>query len=96
VLNAPIGRSEGLRIYTDHNIFQEQAFNELIKNSDKESGVGVSGENGPPIHLHELLASLQKHLLAYCHVNAQQTNLVSSQCTAFLVINFPIPEVTVL
>ncbi|XP_066271875.1 probable E3 ubiquitin-protein ligase HERC1 [Branchiostoma lanceolatum] len=49
----------------------EQAFGELEKNSDKEVGSVSEYEDGtPPAHLHELLSSLQKHLLAHCHVNA--------------------------
>ncbi|XP_078688080.1 putative E3 ubiquitin-protein ligase HERC1 isoform X3 [Branchiostoma floridae x Branchiostoma belcheri] len=49
----------------------EQAFGELEKNSDKDVGSVSEYEDGtPPAHLHELLSSLQKHLLAYCHVNA--------------------------
>ncbi|KAI8478441.1 putative E3 ubiquitin-protein ligase herc1, partial [Branchiostoma belcheri] len=50
---------------------EEQAFGELEKNSDKDVGSVSEYEDGtPPAHLHELLSSLQKHLLAYCHVNA--------------------------
>ncbi|CAH1255597.1 HERC1 [Branchiostoma lanceolatum] len=51
--------------------YKEQAFGELEKNSDKEVGSVSEYEDGtPPAHLHELLSSLQKHLLAHCHVNA--------------------------
>ncbi|XP_070543560.1 probable E3 ubiquitin-protein ligase HERC1 isoform X2 [Ptychodera flava] len=56
----------------------EQAFGELEKNSDKDPS-SISCEDGaPPSHLHELLSSLQKHLLAYIHVNAGEEMSIAS------------------
>ncbi len=52
---------------------QEQQLNELDKNSDKKRSDGAESDGGagsPPAHLHDLLASLQKHLLAHLHVNS--------------------------
>ena len=49
---------------------QEQAFGELEKNSDKTQLSMACEDGAPPSHLRELLSSLQKHLLAYCHINA--------------------------
>ncbi|KAG8576379.1 hypothetical protein GDO81_009838 [Engystomops pustulosus] len=50
--------------------YTDQAFGELEKNSDKLSVGASSSENSQPAHLHELLCSLQKQLLAYCHTNS--------------------------
>ncbi|XP_063305478.1 probable E3 ubiquitin-protein ligase HERC1 isoform X3 [Pelobates fuscus] len=49
--------------------YTDQAFGELEKNSDKLIMGASSSENTQPAHLHELLCSLQKQLLAYCHTN---------------------------
>ena len=49
--------------------FQDQAFGELEKNSDKLLQGTSSSDSSQPAHLHELLCSLQKQLLAYCHIN---------------------------
>ncbi|KAG8440199.1 hypothetical protein GDO86_006116 [Hymenochirus boettgeri] len=49
--------------------YTDQAFGELEKNSDKLIVGASSSENSQPAHLHELLCSLQKQLLAYCHTN---------------------------
>lgn len=57
-------------------IFQEQMLHELEKNIDKSFDLS-SPDNGPLPHLYELLASLQKHLLAYCHVNDAMVSLLS-------------------
>ncbi len=38
----------------------------------------------PPVHLHDLLASLQKHLLAYCYTNSSDDYLVSYVLGLFL------------
>ncbi|XP_063955724.1 probable E3 ubiquitin-protein ligase HERC1 isoform X1 [Lytechinus pictus] len=54
----------------------EQAFGELEKNSDKRQPSITCEDGAPPSHLRELLSSLQKHLLAYCHAN--NSNEVSS------------------
>ncbi|XP_042200055.1 probable E3 ubiquitin-protein ligase HERC1 [Callorhinchus milii] len=50
--------------------YTDQAFGELEKNSDKQLLGTSSAENSQPAHLHELLCSLQKQLLAYCHTNS--------------------------
>ncbi|XP_072409417.1 probable E3 ubiquitin-protein ligase HERC1 isoform X1 [Chiloscyllium punctatum] len=50
--------------------YTDQAFGELEKNSDKQLLGTSSAENCQPAHLHELLCSLQKQLLAYCHINS--------------------------
>ncbi|XP_069758992.1 probable E3 ubiquitin-protein ligase HERC1 isoform X8 [Narcine bancroftii] len=50
--------------------YTDQAFGELEKNSDKQILGTSSAENSQPAHLHELLCSLQKQLLAYCHTNS--------------------------
>lgn len=49
---------------------QDQAFGELEKNSDKLQPGTSSSDSSQPAHLHQLLCSLQKQLLAYCHINA--------------------------
>ncbi|XP_032830981.2 putative E3 ubiquitin-protein ligase HERC1 isoform X4 [Petromyzon marinus] len=49
--------------------YTEQAFGELEKNSDKQNAEMSPSDSNPPAHLHELLSSLHKQLLAYCHVN---------------------------
>ncbi|KAH0619794.1 hypothetical protein JD844_014057 [Phrynosoma platyrhinos] len=50
--------------------YTDQAFGELEKNSDKFLLGTSSSENSQPAHLHELLCSLQKQLLAYCHISS--------------------------
>ncbi|ERE75744.1 putative E3 ubiquitin-protein ligase HERC1-like protein [Cricetulus griseus] len=49
--------------------YTDQAFGELEKNSDKYLFGTSPSENSQPAHLHELLCSLQKQLLAFCHIN---------------------------
>lgn len=49
---------------------QDQAFGELEKNSDKLQQRTSSSDSSQPAHLHQLLCSLQKQLLAYCHINS--------------------------
>uniref|UniRef100_A0A3Q2XK51 HECT-type E3 ubiquitin transferase n=1 Tax=Hippocampus comes TaxID=109280 RepID=A0A3Q2XK51_HIPCM len=49
--------------------YTDQAFGELEKNSDKLQQGLSSSDSSQPAHLHQLLCSLQKQLLAYCHVN---------------------------
>ncbi|XP_077988697.1 putative E3 ubiquitin-protein ligase HERC1 [Glandiceps talaboti] len=56
----------------------EQAFGELEKNSDKDPSSICCEDGAPPSHLHELLSSLQKHLLAYIHVNAGEEMGIAS------------------
>ncbi|XP_035381674.1 probable E3 ubiquitin-protein ligase HERC1 isoform X2 [Electrophorus electricus] len=50
--------------------YTDQAFGELEKNSDKHLQGTSSSDSSQPAHLHELLCSLHKQLLAYCHMNA--------------------------
>ncbi len=64
--------------------FQEQMLRELEKNSDTEHTSEML-EDAPPVHLHELLASLHKHLLAYCHGNAQDETMVCTDKTMVFV-----------
>ncbi|XP_078541321.1 putative E3 ubiquitin-protein ligase HERC1 isoform X2 [Lissotriton helveticus] len=54
--------------------YTDQAFGELEKNSDKFLLGTSPSENSQPAHLHELLCSLQKQLLAYCHSNNASEN----------------------
>ncbi|XP_076880016.1 putative E3 ubiquitin-protein ligase HERC1 isoform X2 [Brachyhypopomus gauderio] len=49
--------------------YTDQAFGELEKNSDKQVHTSASGSS-QPAHLHQLLCSLHKQLLAYCHINS--------------------------
>lgn len=51
-------------------VVQDQAFGELEKNSDKLQQGMSSSDSSQPAHLHQLLCSLQKQLLAYCHINS--------------------------
>ncbi|XP_033633807.1 probable E3 ubiquitin-protein ligase HERC1 isoform X2 [Asterias rubens] len=55
----------------------EQAFGELEKNSDKTQTSMACDDGAPPAHLRELLSSLQKHLVSYCYVNAEDEISVS-------------------
>uniref|UniRef100_A0AAZ3RI90 HECT-type E3 ubiquitin transferase n=1 Tax=Oncorhynchus tshawytscha TaxID=74940 RepID=A0AAZ3RI90_ONCTS len=54
--------------------YTDQAFGELEKNSDKLLQGTSSSDSSQPAHLHELLCSLQKQLLAYCHINCVTEN----------------------
>uniref|UniRef100_A0AAV2LT25 B30.2/SPRY domain-containing protein n=1 Tax=Knipowitschia caucasica TaxID=637954 RepID=A0AAV2LT25_KNICA len=54
--------------------YTDQAFGELEKNSDKLLQGMSSSDSSQPAHLHQLLCSLQKQLLAYCHINAVTEN----------------------
>lgn len=54
----------------DCECVQDQAFGELEKNSDKLQRGTSSSDSSQPAHLHQLLCSLQKQLLAYCHINS--------------------------
>ncbi|XP_055971788.1 probable E3 ubiquitin-protein ligase HERC1 [Sorex fumeus] len=54
--------------------YTDQAFGELEKNSDKSLLGASPSENSQPAHLHELLCSLQKQLLAFCHINSISEN----------------------
>ncbi|XP_056269201.1 probable E3 ubiquitin-protein ligase HERC1 isoform X3 [Pseudoliparis swirei] len=50
--------------------YTDQAFGELEKNSDKLQQGPSPSDSSQPAHLHQLLCSLQKQLLAYCHINS--------------------------
>ncbi|XP_071845609.1 probable E3 ubiquitin-protein ligase HERC1 isoform X3 [Apostichopus japonicus] len=68
----------------------EQAFGELEKNSDKSHHTFSREEDAPPSHLRELLTSLQKHLLAYCHANcASEVTAPASLLHKHLLLLFP-------
>ncbi|XP_056135403.1 probable E3 ubiquitin-protein ligase HERC1 isoform X2 [Lampris incognitus] len=54
--------------------YTDQAFGELEKNSDKLQQGTSSSDSSQPAHLHQLLCSLQKQLLAYCHINSITEN----------------------
>uniref|UniRef100_A0A3Q3SK21 HECT-type E3 ubiquitin transferase n=1 Tax=Mastacembelus armatus TaxID=205130 RepID=A0A3Q3SK21_9TELE len=54
--------------------YTDQAFGELEKNSDKLQQGTSSSDSSQPAHLHQLLCSLQKQLLAYCHMNSVTEN----------------------
>ncbi|XP_054985114.1 probable E3 ubiquitin-protein ligase HERC1 [Sorex araneus] len=54
--------------------YTDQAFGELEKNSDKSLLGASPSESSQPAHLHELLCSLQKQLLAFCHVSSVSEN----------------------
>ncbi|XP_031704124.1 probable E3 ubiquitin-protein ligase HERC1 isoform X4 [Anarrhichthys ocellatus] len=58
-------------------VVQDQAFGELEKNSDKLQQGTSSSDSSQPAHLHQLLCSLQKQLLAYCHINSVTENCSS-------------------
>ncbi|XP_024118845.1 probable E3 ubiquitin-protein ligase HERC1 isoform X2 [Oryzias melastigma] len=54
--------------------YTDQALGELEKNSDKLQQGTSPSDSSQPAHLHQLLCSLQKQLLAYCHINAVTEN----------------------
>ncbi|XP_037835872.1 probable E3 ubiquitin-protein ligase HERC1 isoform X2 [Kryptolebias marmoratus] len=54
--------------------YTDQALGELEKNSDKLQQGTSSSDSSQPAHLHQLLCSLQKQLLAYCHINTVTEN----------------------
>ncbi|XP_054587942.1 probable E3 ubiquitin-protein ligase HERC1 isoform X4 [Nothobranchius furzeri] len=54
--------------------YTDQALGELEKNSDKLQQSTSPSDSSQPAHLHQLLCSLQKQLLAYCHINAVTEN----------------------
>lgn len=62
---------------------QDQAFGELEKNSDKLQQRTSSSDSSQPAHLHQLLCSLQKQLLAYCHINSVSEVPAHQQPTVF-------------
>uniref|UniRef100_A0A8C4Q7E9 HECT and RLD domain containing E3 ubiquitin protein ligase family member 1 n=1 Tax=Eptatretus burgeri TaxID=7764 RepID=A0A8C4Q7E9_EPTBU len=57
--------------------YTERAFGELEKNSDKQHAELSVWSSSPPAHLHDLLSSLHKHLLAFCHVNTEEESCSS-------------------
>ncbi|XP_075939248.1 putative E3 ubiquitin-protein ligase HERC1 [Anarhichas minor] len=57
--------------------YTDQAFGELEKNSNKLQQGTSSSDSSQPAHLHQLLCSLQKQLLAYCHINSVTENCSS-------------------
>ncbi|KAK7467957.1 hypothetical protein BaRGS_00036800 [Batillaria attramentaria] len=69
----------------------ERALSNLEKNSDKAPGA-TPADLSPPPHLHNLLASLQKHLLAYClhSKNEQMVGLVAKHLQQHLLLLLPV------
>jgi len=57
-------------------LLKDLCLNELDKNVDKQHDVTCICSSAPSEHLENLLSSLQRHLLAYCHTNAADDNLV--------------------
>ncbi|KAK7116135.1 hypothetical protein V1264_001871 [Littorina saxatilis] len=55
----------------------ERVLSELEKNADKGTLLSTPAESCPPPHLHNLLSSLQKHLLAYC-LNSKNEPMVQT------------------
>lgn len=64
-------------------VVQDQAFGELEKNSDKLQQGTSSSDSSQPAHLHQLLCSLQKQLLAYCHINSVTEVRTATACGAW-------------
>uniref|UniRef100_A0A0L8HTX3 HECT-type E3 ubiquitin transferase n=1 Tax=Octopus bimaculoides TaxID=37653 RepID=A0A0L8HTX3_OCTBM len=64
-----------LRTLTFHTV---QALNEIKKNSDKALQLLCVDNSSPPRHLHSLLSSLHKHLLAYCRNNSENNDMSSA------------------
>ncbi|XP_071450243.1 probable E3 ubiquitin-protein ligase HERC1 [Hetaerina americana] len=59
------------------SVHTEECLNEVEKNLDK--GEAELNSSGAPIsHLHDLLSSLQTHLLAHCTVNVEDLSRISS------------------
>nr|XP_060611660.1 probable E3 ubiquitin-protein ligase HERC1 isoform X2 [Anolis sagrei ordinatus] len=74
--------------------YTDQAFGELEKNSDKFLLGTSSSENSQPAHLHELLCSLQKQLLAYCHSSSLGENSSSSVALLHKHLQLLLPHAT--
>ncbi|XP_076465936.1 putative E3 ubiquitin-protein ligase HERC1 isoform X3 [Babylonia areolata] len=70
----------------------ERALSELEKNSDKGTLSSTPAESCPPPHLHNLLSSLQKHLLAYClnSKNEQMVQAVGKHLQRHLLLLLPV------
>ncbi|KAL8615071.1 hypothetical protein ACOMHN_013605 [Nucella lapillus] len=70
----------------------ERALSELEKNSDKGTLSSTPAESCPPPHLHNLLSSLQKHLLAYClnSKNEQMVQAVGKHLQQHLLLLLPV------
>ncbi|CAL8352432.1 unnamed protein product [Merluccius merluccius] len=73
--------------------YTDQAFGELEKNSDKLQQGTSSSDSSQPAHLHQLLCSLQKQLLAYCHINSLTENS-SSVALLHLHLQLLLPHAT--
>ena len=56
---------------------QEEEIKSPGAGQDVKCGTAPVECGTPPVHLHDLLASLQKHLLAYCYTNSSDDYLVS-------------------
>lgn len=77
---------------------QDQAFGELEKNSDKLQQGMSSSDSSQPAHLHQLLCSLQKQLLAYCHINSV-TEVWTQNCLLMYSLfkqTYSLPQIRVL
>lgn len=64
----------GSHLNEDVSSFQDQCFDIMVENLDASQLEEIAS---PPSHLRELLASLHKHLLAYCYTNANDDTRVS-------------------
>lgn len=62
--------------------YTERAFGELEKNSDKQLPSESHGQTDPPLHFHQLLSGLYKHLLAHCyiHLSSEDDNSATLLC----------------
>lgn len=72
--------------------FQERAFGELEKNSDKQLANDSQGQSDPPSHFHQLLSGLHKHLLAHCYIHSSSevysrvsNSTFATECCVFIV-----------
>ncbi|XP_021933596.1 probable E3 ubiquitin-protein ligase HERC1 isoform X3 [Zootermopsis nevadensis] len=59
----------------------EECLNELEKNLDKGQAELAADSSSQVTHLHDLLSSLQTHILAYCSVNKHDSPLLVSSIT---------------
>ncbi|XP_028822113.1 probable E3 ubiquitin-protein ligase HERC1 [Denticeps clupeoides] len=62
--------------------YTDQAFGELEKNSDKLLQGTSSSDSSQPAHIHQLLCSLHKQLLAYCY-----SNTVTEGCSSVALLH---------
>ncbi|GAB1606906.1 hypothetical protein Ahia01_000973300, partial [Argonauta hians] len=77
-----------LRTLTFHSV---QALNEIKKNSDKALQLLCVDNSSPPRHLHSLLSSLHKHLLAYCRNNSENNDMSSAGCVLHRHLSLMLP-----